>query len=928
MKKRTLSLLLCVLLLLTALPAGALADTEELPPEEAGAAQEEVAADSDTEVDLTEIANRAETIGEGGQPGDTDTPFEPDKVPENYPQISLQPQDAAAVSGKKATFTVKATQAKKYQWQVSKDGETWQNVPKATKNKLSVKAEKAVDGNLYRCVISNADGSVNSTAATLTVTLVLPTVLVQPANQNVRNTKKAAFSVKAKNAKKYQWQVSTDGETWTDIPKATKNKYAFTATEDMDGNQYRCILSNADGEVETGAATLSVYLVYPTVVTNPTDQSVRNGKKATFTVKGDKETKKYQWQVSTDGETWTNIPKATKNKYAFTAAESMNNNQYRCILMNADGKTESASATLTVGKVLPQVVTEPQDAKVKQGGTATFTVKGDKETKKYQWQVSTDGVTWKDIPKATKNKLAVKKVTAADHNQQYRCVLSNADGSVESSPAVLVITDLPAAVELGEVELTKSSFFNPLVENMYGGDPAVLVDGDTVYLYIGQDSPAIGYAGYLMPRYQCYSSKDLMTWNYEGVAMDVRAGAVSWAKNLNAAWASQVEKYNNQYYLYFCTWDNTDGGRQSIGVAVSDSPTGPFVDIGHPLVKGSKTTPQAATHDDIDPTVWVEKDDEGVEHRYLAWGNTNFFICELNEDMISVKDLNHDGSITCGEIGSGADIIHQQTGLHLYTEAPWLYRRTDRNGNPTGKYYLFYAYGWREGMAVATTDSLMDGTWTFDKMIMPATATSNTNHMAVFDFDGKTYIVYHNGSRPGGDGFHRSPCLAELKFSSNGSVQAVTETAAGPFGQTVTIRHGGAKLAHKLAATNPAADAYYPLKGALTTKSVATAASSQWVLCPGKADASKGAYVSIQSENKPGLYITAEADGSVILRQDTDGTAATAQAQTFRSVQGLNGTAAIAFESVSQPGMYLSVVNNALTLTDGSNPALCVFTIQ
>ena len=442
MTKRALSLLLCLLMLLSILPMAAFAEDgefDELPSEETGY-QEEFLQEQDhlPDGDIDPQEKVDDNEGEKIQVPD-------ESVPANYPQISLQPQDATAVSGKKATFTVKATQAKKYQWQVSKDGETWQNVPKATKNKLSVKAEKAVDGNLYRCVISNADGSVNSTAATLTVTLVLPTVLVQPANQNVRNTKKAAFSVKAKNAKKYQWQVSADGETWNDIPKATKNKYAFTATEDMDGNLYRCILINADGEVETGAAALSVYLVYPTVVTNPTDQSVRNGKKATFTVKGDKETKKYQWQVSTDGETWTDIPKATKNKYVFTAAESMKNNQYRCVLMNADGETESASATLTVGKVYPQVVTEPQDVKVKEGANATFTVKGDKETKRYQWQVSTDGgSTWKDVAKGTSAKLTVKKPAITLSGSQYRCILSNLDGETISAVATLTVGDEPA----------------------------------------------------------------------------------------------------------------------------------------------------------------------------------------------------------------------------------------------------------------------------------------------------------------------------------------------------------------------------------------------------------------------------------------------------------------------------------------------------
>ena len=56
----------------------------------------------------------------------------------------------------------------------------------------------------------------------------------------------------------------------------------------------------------------------------------------------------------------------------------------------------------------------------------------------------------------------------------------------------------------------------------------------------------------------------------------------------------------------------------------------------------------------------------------------------------------------------------------------------------------------------------------------------------------------------------------------------------------------------------------------------------------GKADAGKAAYVSIQSENKPGLYITAQNSSKVMLSQDTDGLADTSAKQTFRSVKGLD----------------------------------------
>jgi len=498
-------------------------------------------------------------------------------------------------------------------------------------------------------------------------------------------------------------------------------------------------------------------------------------------------------------------------------------------------------------------------------------------------------------------------------------VSANAEGgdvTASAGTAALLAED--------EVQLEKS-VGNPVTtaytedgKPVYGGDPAVLVDGDTIYLYTGHDEAVT--EAYKITEWVCYSTKDLKDWKYEGVTMKADKGSIKWANTGQDAWAGQVAKYKDKYYFYYCTWDSTADGKQSIGVAVSDSPTGPFADIGEPLVRGTVTEPQSSNWNDIDPTVWIETDDAGVEHRYLAWGNGKYYVCELNEDMISVKDLNGDGKITCGTSSKSADIIDRTEGLSAFTEAPWLYRRQDENGKYYGRYYLFYAYGWREQMAYASTDSLLDGTWEFGKVLMPPAATSNTNHMAVFDFQGKTYFVYHNGSRPGGSGFRRSACITELKFDADGSIQAIPETAAGITGKVSAIyTNSGAKLSHATY-TNSNSDSDYPYTkvkvGAGTGKEEG---DSQWLIMAGKADASKASYVSIQSENKPGLYLTANSDKTVTLAQDADGAAATSKRQTFRTVKGLDNAAGVSFESVSEPGYYLTIQNQVLCLTKGTD---------
>lgn len=274
-------------------------------------------------------------------------------------------------------------------------------------------------------------------------------------------------------------------------------------------------------------------------------------------------------------------------------------------------------------------------------------------------------------------------------------------------------TTAPGVKPGDAITVSKSAGGNPIGgfdadgNLVYGGDPSVMIDGDTLYLYVGHDISSTDT--YVIPEYLCYSTKDMVTWNYEGVVLNM--ADVSWG-NIAAAWAGQVAKHNDKYYFYFCSWDKTDGGKQSIGVAVADSPTGPFVDIGTALVKGSFTTGQTSDWNDIDPTVWIETDEQGVEHRYLCWGNGKLLMCELNEDMISVKDYNGDGQITFG-----VD-VKEKVAPKSFTEAAWIYRRQDENGKYYGDYYIFYAYGWRERMAYATTSDLMNGTVTYQDTIM------------------------------------------------------------------------------------------------------------------------------------------------------------------------------------------------------------------
>jgi hypothetical protein len=513
-------------------------------------------------------------------------------------------------------------------------------------------------------------------------------------------------------------------------------------------------------------------------------------------------------------------------------------------------------------------------------------------------------------------KALVMTGTDNNHVTQFAKKISQCAASLER--AITYTTD--------EISIEKSVYGNPIVgtENdslTYGGDPSILVDGDTVYLFAGHDTATT--EDYIIPEYLCYSSKDLVNWEYKGVPFVVNKTNVPWASGNTSAWASQVLKHNGKYYLYYCTWGNsTYSGYQCIGVAVADKPEGPYTNASTtPLINGlTMTTENTSGWNDIDPTGWIETDENGVEHIYLNWGNSVNYTCELNDDMVSVKDQNGDGKITSADIVTTT--INNLDGT--YTEAPYLYRRTDANGKYTGKYYLFFAKDWREQWAYATTDDIMSGSWDYGNLMMSAPATSNTSHGAVFDFNGKTYFVYHNGSLPGGSGFRRVANIQEVTFNDDGSIDTMEELSTGISGTATTITTYDGKYVGHDAFTNPLVDTSYPLTKTVTVGEE-NGTNTEWEIVAGKTNSVDSTYVSIQSHNKPGLYIKAEGT-SVVLTQDDTNTMS--DAMTFITRKALNGSdTMVSFESVSKPGYYLTYVGSKLSLSTGSSADNCSFTV-
>jgi|WetSurMetagenome_2_1015567.scaffolds.fasta_scaffold06513_2 arabinoxylan arabinofuranohydrolase len=435
---------------------------------------------------------------------------------------------------------------------------------------------------------------------------------------------------------------------------------------------------------------------------------------------------------------------------------------------------------------------------------------------------------------------------------------------------------------------------NPIIQTNYTADPAPMVHNGTVYLYTTHDEDKTIRNFFTMNDWRCYSSTDMVNWTDHGAIMSYKD--IAWSRG--DAWAGQCIYRNGKFYFYFPV--NQKNGGNAIGVAVSDSPTGPFKDaIGAPLLVG---------YGYIDPAVFIDDDahlPDGQGQAYLYWGNPHLWYVKLNDNMISydqkvgivqvpltaqsfklrvinaqntfawaksvdginAHNIRNDKDqknywyvsaidkntnkkvigvavgdraigpfadtlgkpLICENCGEGdinptvvydddkqpylvwenselwyaklnSNMVSIDPGFEIrqiptdkkdwfagkikgtvnstekrqttYEEGPWVYKRNNL-------YYLFYpAGGVPEHLAYSTSKSLTNPQWVYGDTVMGIIKKGGafTNHPAVIDYKGKTFLFYHNGALPGGGGFKRSVCVDEMNFRADGSVQRVEPT--------------------------------------------------------------------------------------------------------------------------------------------------------
>jgi hypothetical protein len=276
-------------------------------------------------------------------------------------RITTEPQDDSAQIGGSADFTVTASGSTpiSYQWE-KLSGSTWSSISGATSRQLTINPVAQSDTGSYRVRVWNTYGG--ETSETVQLYVSNPTVITtHPVSKAVAVGETATFTVAATgSALTYQWQVMAPGGSWHDSLGATTTSLTTVpATLDMNGTQYRCVVSGSTGSpVPSNSATLTVgQSIKPLIVTNlDSVYKIPAGDTAALQVSViGLSPLSYQWEKFI-ASAWTPLTGNTTDTYTINGMNSTFEGLYRVRVWNDSGSVTSNTARVVLIGTVPNII--------------------------------------------------------------------------------------------------------------------------------------------------------------------------------------------------------------------------------------------------------------------------------------------------------------------------------------------------------------------------------------------------------------------------------------------------------------------------------------------------------------------------------------------------------------------------------------------
>lgn len=336
-------------------------------------------------------------------------------------------------------------------------------------------------------------------------------------------------------------------------------------------------------------------------------------------------------------------------------------------------------------------------------------------------------------------------------------------------------------LEQHEVDaLNQRAIAHPLVQHLYTADPSAHVFDGKIYIYPSHDIDAgIPFNDngdhFGMEDYHVFSMDAIDAAVVDhGVALHIKD--VPWAER--QMWAPDAAKKGDQYFFYFPA-KKADGIFQ-IGVAIGDSPTGPFQAEPEPIAGSYSIDP--AVFEDTDGSfylyfggIWGGQLQKYRHNQYAPTYEEPFphepalcpRVARLSEDMKQFAESPREVQI----LDENGQALLAGDNDRRFFEASWLHCYQ-------GKYYFSYSTGDTHFICYATGDSPY-GPFTYRGRILNPVL-GWTSHHSICEVAGKWYLFYHDSILSKGITHLRSIKVSEIKYNPDGSIQTLEPYGENP----------------------------------------------------------------------------------------------------------------------------------------------------
>jgi hypothetical protein len=337
-------------------------------------------------------------------------------------------------------------------------------------------------------------------------------------------------------------------------------------------------------------------------------------------------------------------------------------------------------------------------------------------------------------------------------------------------------------------KLNQQAISQPLIKDIYTADPSAHVFNGKIYIYPSHDIDAgeafddLG-SHFAMEDYHVISM-DSPTSEAKDNGIALHVNDVPWAEK--QMWAPDANEKNGNYYLFFPAKDHE--GVFRIGVAISDSPTGPFIPQPNAIKKSFSIDP--AVFKDPYPNGEARRND-GTYYMYFGglWGGqlqrwrTGKFDAEQPESPVAHLPNDNEPAL-CAKVAKLTDdllefaedakdvVIIDENGKPLlqgdnerrFFEASWMHKYN-------GKYYFSYSTGDTHFICYAIADNPYGPCTYAGRILNPVIGW--TSHHSIVEFNGEWFLFYHDSSLSKGITHLRSIKVTKIEYDENGFIKTI-----------------------------------------------------------------------------------------------------------------------------------------------------------